>query len=76
MYVIKPENKKELINGRKLTYLAKELGLTTAYLCSILMGRYKTSEITARGLISIREQIPINDLNMSKLVKYYFKREE
>lgn len=73
MYIIRQEKKEKLMNGRTATYIAEVLGRTKETLYAVLNGK-NCSTLMAKALISIKEQIPINDSNIEKYLLYYFKK--
>jgi hypothetical protein len=73
MYHIKKELVETLKNGRTNVYLCKQLGITPTYIGNILNG-YKCTYLTAKSLISIKENIAINDDRMEELLNYYFDK--
>lgn len=76
MYLINEEAKKELQNGRTLTYLSEITELTVTYLSNIFNGKCRCRKIVALILISIRYGIAVNDINIEEYLNKYFTREE
>lgn len=73
MFHIKQELVESIKNGRTNIYLCKQLGITPTYIGQIFSG-YKCTLLTAKALISIRENISINDDRMEELLDYYFDK--
>lgn len=76
MYKIKEEKIKEIKDGRTLTILAEILGIHISYLSMIFCRKRACSGLIAKGLISIKKNISMNDDRMEEYLEYYFTREE
>lgn len=75
MYKIKEDKAEELKDGRTFVYLSKIIGKTTVYISAIFAGYHKCSKTIAISLISIKENIAVNDNKMEEFLKYYFNEE-
>lgn len=75
MYKIKIENREELINSRKQKEICDMIGITEQHLSYILTGNKSCKKTIALSLISIRENIAVNNDRMESLLKYYFTEE-
>lgn len=70
MQILKEKNR-EIFKIIKNQYYAENLSISSNYVCNIL-GGYKCTDIIAKGLISVRFNIAMNDEKMPKLLKEYF----
>lgn len=76
MYKIKEERIKEIKDGRTSTILSEILEIHMSYLSMIFTRKRACSGLIAKGLISIKKNISINDDRMEEYLEYYFTREE
>lgn len=75
-YRIKEDKKEELKGGMTITFMAKTIGLTNAYLTSILNGTYNCRKNIALDLINLKERVWIGSKECDEFLDYYFTREE
>lgn len=74
MYKIKIENVKELKDGRNLRNISEKIGVTQQYLSNIFNGKLPCKRNIALCLISLKEQISIDDRRMYDFLNYYFEK--
>lgn len=66
MYRFKKELKEDLLQGRKISYVAEEIGITLSHLSQILNGNYTTQKTTAYCIVKCCQQ--------EKEITDYFER--
>lgn len=67
MYEFKVELKDQLLDGRKINYLCKKIGITRPYLTMILNGERSTRKLTAYCIVkACNEDAEINDYFIRK----------
>ena len=49
-YYFKKEQKKELLNGRTIAFVAKKIGVSYVHLTNILNGKTKCSQVVANSI--------------------------
>ena len=69
------QNKKDFFKMIRNQYYAEKLSISANYISNIY-GGYGCSELIAKGLISVRYKIPINDEKMPELLDEYFYEEK
>lgn len=72
MYKIRKSKAKELQDGRTYKFLAEKCGVTDAYLSQVFSTNKVCSQMLAQNLISIKENISINNPKMEEKINYYF----
>lgn len=75
MYRLK-QDKKEFILKISQTQYAKELGVTTPYLCRVMGGVINCKKVIAKGILSIRFQKSMDSVELEELLDEYFSKEE
>lgn len=67
MYLFKKELKKQLLQGRTIKYVASKIGITSAFLSSVLCGNRTCSKLTAYCITKyFGENYEVNDLFIRK----------
>ena len=62
MYLFKKDEKTNLLNGRTITYVASEIGITKEFLTSILNGKRACSRLVAYCVVkSLHSDAEIED---------------
>lgn len=74
MYTIRLNKAEELKHGETYRYIAKELGITEGFVSNIFRGKKKCSLIIAKGIISIRYNIPMDDNKIEIFLFDFFKK--
>lgn len=69
---IRLEKAKELKDGRKGKVLAEILGLSEQHISNIFNGKFEATRPVALVLVSIKENITVNDRKMAEWLEYYF----
>lgn len=68
MYEFKVELKDQLLDGRKITYVANKIGITRSYLNLILNGEKETTKLTAYCIVKACDKD-------SEIDDYFLRRE-
>lgn len=67
MYMFKKINKKDVLNGRTITYMAKEIGITNQYLTNIFNHKISCSKLVAYCITKfLNSNAEINDYFIAK----------
>ena len=67
MYQFKVELREQMLDGRKLTYLSKKIGITKDRLLKILQGKVTTRKLTAYCIVKACDKdAEINDYFIRK----------
>lgn len=72
MYNVKTDLIKDLKGGRTARYIAEILDVTESYISMIFNNKTKCTKIIAMGLISIRYNISLDNVEMKELLQRYF----
>lgn len=73
MYELIKIEKENLLGGFKLKYISEKLGLSEAHFNRLVNNKQTFKRITALALISLCEDISINDDIIEDKIKQYFK---
>lgn len=65
--------RKELLNGRTITYVANKIGVTISFLSTVLQGKKTCRKQIALILVSIGKNISITDEKLEEYLNYYFE---
>lgn len=65
--------RKELLNGRTITYVANKIGVTISFLSTVLQGKKTCRKQIALILVSIGKNISIADEKLEEYLNYYFE---
>ena len=65
--------RKELLNGRTITYVANRIGVTISFLSTVLQGKKTCRKQIALILVSIGKNISIADEKLEEYLNYYFE---
>ena len=65
--------RKELLNGRTITYVANKIGVTISFLSTVLQGKKTCRKHIALILVSIGKNISITDEKTEQYLEYYFE---
>ena len=74
MYKLRIDNGEKLKDGRKMISIAETIGVTNNYLSNIKKKKKLCTKMIAICLISLKENICINDSRMEYLLDYYFEK--
>ena len=67
MYKFKEEKKDEIINRFKLSYIAKEIGISLTYLSNVLNGKVACKKVIAYCITK--------NIDTEKEIEYFFENE-
>ena len=65
--------RKELLNGRTITYVANKIGVTISFLSTVLQGKKTCRKQIALILVSVGKNISITDEKLEEYLNYYFE---
>lgn len=65
--------RKELLNGRTITYVANKIGVTISFLSTVLQGKKTCRKNIALILVSVGKNISIADEKIEEYLNYYFE---
>ncbi len=65
--------RKELLNGRTITYVANKIGVTISFLSTVLQGKKTCRKQIALILVSVGKNISIADEKLEEYLNYYFE---
>ena len=65
--------RKELLNGRTITYVANKIGVTISFLSTVLQGKKTCRKQIALILVSVGKKISIADEKLEEYLNYYFE---
>lgn len=74
-YRVKKEKQQDLKEGIKQSALANLVGMNLNYVCNVLNSNVTCPEIVAKAIISIKENISLNDDKIITFLNYYFTEE-
>lgn len=74
MYKLRIDNGEKLKDGRKMIAIAETIGVTNNYLSNIFNQKKLCTKMIAICLISLKENICVNDSRMEYLLDYYFEK--
>lgn len=73
---IRPEFKNEVLNHKKITYVADTIGASYTTTINILNNKVACRKMTALAILSVTKDLPISSPELQEMYKKYFKEVE
>lgn len=74
MYKVR-EEKKNILKAKRTGYYAKKCGTSVVHISNVLNGHIGCSEMSARCIVSVLNEIPLSDERLEDLLEEYFRKE-